>query len=321
MRDLGFVFIAFGASVLNSTFASAEDAQLNPESTFPVAVLSFSERGTDVDGLGPKVTDLLLAGLLERPEVFLVDREELNRTLQEQALNISGAVSQDQAAKVGQLTGAKILVTGSVLQSDGKLSLVAKIIGVETTRVVGTSVKGSDGDDLTKLTDELSKNVAETIKKRAAQLVAKPQSDTDRAAKINKLLGEAKRPSVRVSIAERHVGQATIDPAAETEMMLLCKETGFEVIDDKLAKDATPDVIVTGEAFSEFAGRVGSLISVKARVEVKLVDRKTGRVLAADRQTTVALDLSEQIAGKSALQQAGAILAERNLPKLVAAAK
>ena len=321
MRALRTVVVVMLASISHVSLVVAEDAKVAVEPTFPVAVLGFSERGAEVEGLGQKVTDLLLAGLLERSEVFLVDREELNKVLQEQALNLSGAVNPEQAVKVGQLTGAKILVTGSILQTDGKLSLIAKIIGVETTRVVGASVKGGDGDELGALTEQLAKNVAETIKNRASQLVAKPKSNADRAGNINKLLGDAKRPSVRVSITERHVGQATIDPAAETEVMMLCKESGFEVIDDKVAKDATPDVLVTGEGFSEFAGRVGSLVSVKARVEIKVVDRKTGRVLATDRQTTVALDLSEQIAGKSALQEAGAILAERNLPKLVSTAK
>ena len=43
--------------------------------------------------------------------------------------------------------------------------------------------------------------------------------------------------------------------------------------------------------------------------------------MAVDRQTTVAVDLTEQIAAKNALQEAGAVLAERLLPKLVTPVK
>ena len=47
------------------------------------------------------------------------------------------------------------------------------------------------------------------------------------------------------------------------------------------------------------------------------MDRATGKVLAADRQTAVVVDLNEQIAGKLALQDAAAQIARRMLPKLV----
>jgi hypothetical protein len=74
--------------------------------------------------------------------------------------------------------------------------------------------------------------------------------------------------------------------------------------------------LITGEGLSEFAGRHGALVTVKARVESKAIDRKTNKVLAVDRQTAVTVDLSEQFAGKAALQAAAA-MAERVLPKLI----
>ena len=40
-------------------------------------------------------------------------------------------------------------------------------------------------------------------------------------------------------------------------------------------------------------------------------------MIAVDRQTEVAVDLSPEIAGKKALQEAAAILAERLVPALV----
>jgi hypothetical protein len=77
------------------------------------------------------------------------------------------------------------------------------------------------------------------------------------------------------------------------------------------------DVLIEGEGFSEFGLRRGNLVSVKARVEIKAIDRKSGEVLAIDRETAVEVDLTEQIAGKKALQNAAARIAERLLPKLV----
>jgi hypothetical protein len=148
-------------------------------------------------------------------------------------------------------------------------------------------------------------------------LVAKPIPKVNRLDVLRGKLGKAVRPSATIQIAERHVGGATNDPAAQTEFTLFCKETGFEVLDAETAGAGKAEIVLTGEGFSEVAARHGNLVTVKARLEVKAVEHKTGRTLAADRQTSVAVDLSEQLAGKAALQEAAAELAERLLPELV----
>ncbi|MCX6993181.1 MAG: hypothetical protein NT011_08585 [Kiritimatiellaeota bacterium] len=283
---------------------------------YPTAIFAFQERGSGVKDYGAKAADILFAKLVADPALFLVDRADLQKTLQEHELNLSGIVSPDQAIQIGKLTGAKILVTGSVVDADKTLYVVAKIIGTETSRVLGASVKGKSSDDLAPLVEQLAKQVADIIAKQADQLVAKEVKMEDRIAALKKQLGDAKRPVVAINVRERHVGQAVIDPAAETELTLFCKETGFDVL-GKTADAKKADIVLEGEGFSEFAMRHGNLVSVKARLEVKAIDRQTDKVIAMDRQTAVVVDLTEQIAGKAALQKAAAEIAERLLPKLV----
>ena len=93
--------------------------------------------------LGPKVATLLNANLSAEPQIITVERAELEKVLGEQELGLSGTVSPDTAAKVGHLTGAKVLVTGRVFKADKELMMVAKIIGTETSRVYGELVKGT----------------------------------------------------------------------------------------------------------------------------------------------------------------------------------
>ncbi len=281
---------------------------------------------------------MLFAKLAADPGLVLVDREDIRKLLDEQEVNLSGLVNPQQATKVGQITGAKLLITGSVLHVDNSVYLVAKIIGTETSRVLGASVKGNVRDDLGKLTDDLGAEVVKTVAKRADDLVVKTVSREDRLATLKKKLGDSKRPAVLIEISEHHLGQAfiarpevvvvvgqsridTFDPAAETEVTMFCTESGFKVIDAKEGRKKDADILLQGEAFSEVAVRHGNLVSVKARVELKAVDQGTGRIVASDRQTTVGVDLTEQIAAKNALQEAGALLAERILPKITAAAK
>ena len=61
-----------------------------------------------------------------------------------------------------------------------------------------------------------------------------------------------------------------------------------------------------------------NLISCRARVEMKAIDRKSGKILFIDRENDVAVDIAENFAGKKAIQEAAYTLAERLVKALVA---
>ena len=313
-KGLRMMWLA-GAAWAMAGMAPAEEAV--GFTVHPTAIFPFHERGEGVKGYGNKASDILFASLAANPDLLLVDREEISKTLEEQEMNMSGMVSPNEAVQVGGLIGAKVLVTGSVIDADQSVYLVARIIGTETSRVLGESVKGKASDAIGDLAEQLAEKVGATIVARASELEAPVRKPEERIAAVKEKLGVQARPVLRVSIAERHVGQVTIDPAAETEFTFMSRETGFEVVDPKAGSAKQADILIQGEGFSEFAMRRGNLVSVKARLEVKAIDRATDRVIATDRQTTVVVDLTEEIAGKSALQEAAAQIAERLLPKLV----
>ena len=284
------------------------------EEVYPVAVLSFQEQGAGMSGQGSDVRDLLFAGLVENEKLLLVDRAELDRLLQEMELNLSGNVAPQQAIQIGQLTGAKIMITGSVFKVSNKTYIVAKIIGTETGKVLGKSVNGTDNLDI--LADKLAKEIGRAIVASASDLMP-PSVDKEFAlAKIREQLRGRSLPEVYIDISERHVGQAAADPAAETEFMYLYKQLGGTVIDKNAGDVSRAKYKITGEGFSEFATRTRGLVSVKARLEVKVLNTN-GEVVASDRQTTVKVDLNELLAGQAALQDAASSIAERIIPKLV----
>jgi len=284
---------------------------------YPVAILPFQDRSKEVAGQGKIVADILFAKLVVNPAIVLVDREDLDTVLKEQELNISGAVNPAQATQIGQMMGAKILVTGSILRVEKTVYLVAKIIGTETTRVLGASVNGSVDDPLDKLSERLAAEIGAVILKDASKLVATPPTRDNRIAALKEKIKDKKLPTVMIDIPEEHLSRRIVDPAAETELSVFCTELGFMVFDRKTATKSDAEILIVGEAFSERGMGMGNLISVKARVEVKAIDRESGKIIAIDRQTTVAVDLTENIAAKTALQQAGAALAERIIPKIV----
>ncbi len=155
-----------------------------------VAIFDFSEkgRGFNVQGSGEKVATMLYAYLSAMPGMVLVDREELDRIENELLLNMSGMVNPSQAVQVGQLTGAKILITGTLFEIDRNMMIVAKVIGVETSRVIGVHVQGRAGGEVMDLVAQLADKISETIDRNTSRLVAPQLSQRDRMEDMAKQL-------------------------------------------------------------------------------------------------------------------------------------
>ena len=276
----------------------------------PVAVFDFQAGDRSLEKKGAEVGILLNALLSAQPDVFLVERQEVEKLLGEQELGLSGAVSADTAARVGALVGAKVLVTGRVFESGGKGYLVAKVIGTETGRVFGEMSTTPSLDKLDVAVAELAEKIAATVSGKADSFVAKVESAEARVERLKKLVSGKKLPAVLVVIPEQHLARPVIDPAAQTELMLVLRAVGFEVVTREETAGRTDVATIHGEAFSEFGMRRGNLVSCRARIEVVVKDA-TGKTLGADRQMDVAIDIAEHVAGKKALESAALKLADR----------
>lgn len=291
---------------------------LGAQEPLTAAVLDFQTSGEKLDKKGAQAAVLLNAQLSASPNLILVERQELEKIFGEQELGLSGTVSADTVAKVGALTGAKVLITGRLFDVGDKYFLVAKIMSTETSRVFGETATFADLAALDQATGELAGKVQGVIEKQAVNLVAKVEAPEERLARLKKIVEGKTLPSVSVAVTEQHLNRALIDPAVETEFRLVLQQLGFTVI-DSATSTVEPDVRITGEAFSEFGARRGNLVSAVARVEIKAVRREGGTLIGVDRQRGVAVDLAENVAAKEALQNAALKLLDRLVPKLAGA--
>jgi curli biogenesis system outer membrane secretion channel CsgG len=312
--------MAVVAATLAIASTQSSQAEGNKEATpIAAAVVRFRDGTEGSKGTAEKVTELLANRLSGSPELLLVEREDLDNILKEHELNLSGAVAAEEAIRIGRITGAKLLISGSVIDTGNERYLVAKIISTETTRVLGASTKGKVGDSVGEMVDKLSEEIMSKVREKATTILPSIESRDDRLNRLKKSFDDRPRPTVVIKVTESHSGLPKSDPAAQTEFTLWCNELGFKVIDPATGNESDADFVVTGEGLSEFASRRGNLVSVRARLEVKVVNRKSGEVLAVDRQMVRVTDSTEVIAGKEALQQAAATLAERVLPKVASA--
>jgi Curli production assembly/transport component CsgG len=296
--------------------ATAQDISTNTNSSqvLTVAIFDFESPGESARDLGKQISALVSANLSAEPNLNIVERAELEKVLAEQEMSLSGTIAPDSAAKIGQLTGAKVLISGRVFDVNNQRIVVAKVIGTETSRVYGEIVSGNSETSIMDLSAQLAKKIAADVTAKGDTLIAKADTREDRIAKIKKELGDKKLPVVSVKITEQHFGQAVIDPAAQTELAVILQQCGFTVVDE--ISTNKPEVEITGEAFSEFGMQKGNLKSCRARIEIKARDVASGNIISVDRQTSVAVDLAEHIAAKTALQNGAGELAERLLPKL-----
>jgi hypothetical protein len=273
------------------------------------------------------ISSVITANLSGNSQFTLVDRTQLNKIMHEQALGLGGDISPETAAKIGELVGAKILVTGQILtldndlqnydpiQGKGEVLIIANVVGTETGRIYAQREQGSR-ENLVKLADDLSAKIAGAITNQYTNLVAAPTVPASRRLEeiINQLPNKP-RPAVSIQIDEKLLHAAKPGDTVQTELGAIFKEAGFEVVDEK--SDQQPDIVVTGTAGSSVNGKsTDGLISASATLNLKAQDRLTGKILLIDRQDATGVDLNRQTAAKKALADAADNLAERLLPTM-----
>lgn len=338
MKTVGIFFVVLVPAAMLAAQAAPRAAP-KPPAAVPatVAILDYEAESPGNPRLGTQMADILTARLSVEEWLQLVERAKLGKVIDEQKLKLVGLVDQNQAVKVGKLVGAKLLVMGKAFVMDKKLMIVTKIVGVETGRVVGTLRQVDLSKPLSGAIMLLGEDIAKLIRKKVRLLLPKKTKLADPLAEIRAKWGKRPRPCVAVVVPESHRTRIVTDPAVETEIKRTLIACGVKVVDigkNDLAdwakgmfKDKSKpwppalvdaDLVIVGEAFSEFALRTGELVTCAARAEINLIDRHTGRILLADRQTARAVDLAEVIAGKTALQIAGRRLAVAVCRKLLA---
>jgi TolB-like protein len=303
-----FCLIALQSAILKAAAATGDSA-----APLTVAILDFQSDAPGAPHLGDQISQTLSATLSAEPGFTLVEREAMVKILTEHSLNLSGLANPDDAIKIGKIVGAKILITGRAFAIDKEVFITAKLIGTETSIVQGVLVRGESNGDMGALILSLSDKIAAKLRDSGNQLIAGNDSLADPLPGLKDQLAKLKLPFVSVRIEEQHIAAVVpvrIDPAAETEVRSMLGECGFTIIDgdEHDQNRALVTTVINGEAFSEYASKIGNLVSCLARVEIEITDRQSGKVIFSDRETARAVDLAENIAGKTALQKAARIV-------------
>jgi len=103
-----------------------------------LAVLYFSYDGPNAELVMLKkgLAEMLITDFAELSSVRVVERVKLEAILKELKLNRSQKVDRRTASRIGKLLGAKYMVLGHYFDQLGQLCVMAKLVEVETSRVL-----------------------------------------------------------------------------------------------------------------------------------------------------------------------------------------
>jgi len=108
---------------------------LTLESRLKVFVIPFQPVRCE-STLGEYVSQHLIFSLVEQERFYVVNREELDRTLLEQHLSKTGLVDPKTAVKVGRIAKAEEALVGTVYEGRKSVEIFAQMIDTETSEIL-----------------------------------------------------------------------------------------------------------------------------------------------------------------------------------------
>src|SRR6185295_17335653 len=120
-----------------------------PPPTVAVLYFDYTGRDPDLEVLRKGLAQMLISDLSAADNVRIVERDRLEDVLAELKLQSTGKIDPKSAARVGKLLGARYLVLGGYFDLQGVLRVDARIVEVETGRVLKSfGANGKPGDFL-----------------------------------------------------------------------------------------------------------------------------------------------------------------------------
>jgi TolB-like protein len=157
-------------------------AQAAPDQRPTVAVLYFDYSGKDADMavLKKGLAQMIISDLSAIDGVRLVERDRLEEILAELKLAQSGKIDASTAAKVGKLLGARYIVLGGYFDLMDTLRADARVVEVETGKVLQSTGAQGKPQDFLGVEQKLSEAIGKILQAKATAAAATPE--TTRAA-------------------------------------------------------------------------------------------------------------------------------------------
>lgn len=120
-----------GLGQLSSQIAS----DLSENSKRKIAVIEFADLKGNVTDLGRYLSEKLITELFKTKKFTVVERQLLNKVINEQKLSLTGVIDPTSAQKLGRLLGVDAIAAGSVSDLTKTIEINARLINTGTGEV------------------------------------------------------------------------------------------------------------------------------------------------------------------------------------------
>lgn len=140
---------------------------------------AFSVSLEDASAVGRGIAAMLTTEIAERPNVRVVDRQEIEALLDAQARSLGGK-GDARAVQLGNLLGANYVLTGSVALDPKVVRVDLRLLEVETSRIHHAAKKQGEREKMLALVEEIADEFTRDLKlpliARAEDLMIPPNA-------------------------------------------------------------------------------------------------------------------------------------------------
>ena len=126
-----------------------------------IAVSDFANKSDALylDAWERSVPNLLRSNLSASDQVIVLDRNKLDKVLEEQALTLSGLMDSSRVQSIGKLLGAEFILSGTIDQVNDEIVISADLVRVKTGEIQTELVRARNKEYKEAMVEMLSENL------------------------------------------------------------------------------------------------------------------------------------------------------------------
>ncbi len=129
----------------SDTSATIVEKTIKPEEVkIAVAVLELDPNGV-TDSEARALSDRLRIEIFNAGKYEVMERDKMNRILDEMKLQLNDCTTDECAIEIGRLIGVKKIIAGSISKVGEFFTVSARLIDVETSKIEGTAIEDIEG--------------------------------------------------------------------------------------------------------------------------------------------------------------------------------